>query len=142
MSGDITEHFSRHEFALPEDKAAKKGLHGAEYPAEWVETRLRPLCAALEVIRAEFGGRPIRIISAYRPLPYNRSIGSEDTSQHVQGRAADFQIDGVDPGVIWDRMLALRHVGRLDIGGAGVYNDFCHVDVRGGAMATWDERKK
>lgn len=140
--GDLSLHFSRHEFALPADKAAKKGLTGAEYPAEWVETRLRPLCMALEVIRAEFRGKPIRIISAYRPLPYNRSIGSEDDSQHVQGRAADFQIDGVDPGVIWDRMLALRHVGRLDIGGAGVYDTFCHVDVRGGSLHTWDKRGK
>ena len=140
--GDISLHFSRHEFALPEDKARAHGCAPADYPPEWGEARLRPLCKALEVIRAEFGGKPVRIISAYRPLAYNRSIGSEDTSQHVQGRAADFQIDGVDPGVIWDRMIALRHVGRLDIGGAGVYNDFCHVDVRGGAMATWDERKK
>jgi hypothetical protein len=48
----------------------------------------------------------------------------------------------VSPKEIWDRMLALRHVGRLDIGGAGVYDTFCHVDVRGGAMATWDKRKK
>lgn len=140
--GDLSLHFSKHEFALPADKASAHGCEPAEYPPEWVEARLRPLCMALEVIRAEFGGKPVRIISAYRPLPYNRSIGSEDTSQHVQGRAADFQIDGVSPGVIWDRMLALRHVGRLDIGGAGVYDEFCHVDVRGGSLHTWDERGK
>jgi uncharacterized protein YcbK (DUF882 family) len=142
MSGDVTEHFSRHEFDLPEDKARKRGCEPAEYPAEWAEARLLPLCRALEVIRAEFGGRPIRIISAYRPLPYNRAVGSKDDSQHLVGRAADFQIDGVDPGQIWNRMIALRHVGRLDIGGAGVYNDFCHVDVRGGSLHTWDERTK
>ena len=140
--GDITDNFSRHEFDLPEGKAHKHGCEPAEYPAEWVEARLRPLCMALEVIRHEFGGKPVRIISAYRPLPYNRSIGSEDTSQHVQGRAADFQIDGVSPGLIWDKMLALRHVGRLDIGGAGVYDTFNHVDVRGGSLHTWDERGK
>lgn len=139
--GNISSHFSLSEFGLPAAKAARHGCAGAEYPPEWVEARLAPLVRALEVIRAEFG-KPIRIISAYRPLPYNRALGSEDTSQHVQGRAADFQIDGVDPGVIWDRMLALRHVGRLDIGGAGVYDTFNHIDVRGGSLHTWDERSK
>ena len=140
--GDLSLHFSRHEFALPEAKAARHGCEPAAYPAEWVEARLKPLCAALEVIRAEFGGKPVRIVSAYRPLEYNRKIGSEDTSQHVQGRAADFQIAGVEPKAIWDRMLALRHIGRLEIGGAGVYDEFVHVDVRGGSLHTWDERTR
>ena len=139
--GDLSLHFSLSEFALPEAKAARHGCEPAEYPAEWVEARLAPLVRALEVIRAEFG-KPIRIISAYRPLPYNRALGSEDTSQHVQGRAADFQIDGVDPGVIYRRVLELHQLGRIEIGGIGVYDDFNHIDVRGGAMATWDERKK
>lgn len=140
--GDLSLHFSLSEFALPEAKAARHGCEPAAYPAEWVEARLAPLVRALEVIRAEFGGKPVRIVSAYRPLEYNRKIGSEDTSQHVQGRAADFVIDGVDPGVIWDRMIALRHVGRIEIGGAGVYDTFNHIDVRGGSLHTWDERSK
>ena len=139
--GNISPHFSLSEFGLPEAKAARHGCEPAEYPPEWVEARLAPLVRALEVIRAEFG-KPIRIISAYRPLPYNRALGSEDTSQHVQGRAADFQIDGVDPGVIYRRVLELHQLGRIEIGGIGVYDDFNHIDVRGGAMATWDERKK
>ena len=143
MPGDVSPHFSRHEFDLSDEKARKRGLDaGAEYPAEWIESRLTPLCAALEVIRAEFGGKPVKVISGYRPLPYNRKLGSDDTSQHVQGRAADFQIAGVAPKAIWDRMLALRHVGRIEIGGAGVYDEFCHIDVRGGSLHTWDERTR
>ena len=143
MPGDVSPHFSRHEFDLSDEKARKRGLDaGAEYPAEWIESRLTPLCAALEVIRAEFGGKPIKVISGYRPLEYNRKLGSDDTSQHVQGRAADFQIAGVAPKAIWDRMLALRHVGRIEIGGAGVYDEFCHIDVRGGSLRTWDERTR
>ncbi len=141
MPGDVSPHFSRHEFDLPDEKARKRGLDaGAKYPAEWIESRLKPLCAALEIIRAEFGDKPIRIISAYRPLEYNRKLGSKDDSQHVVGRAADFQIPGVEPKAIWDRMIALRHVGRLDIGGAGVYDTFNHLDVRGGSLHIWDER--
>jgi uncharacterized protein YcbK (DUF882 family) len=143
MPGDVSPHFSRHEFDLPDAKAQKRGLDaGAMYPAEWIDSRLKPLCAALEVIRAEFGGKPVRVISGYRPLPYNRALGSKDDSQHVQGRAADFQIAGVCPGAIYRRVLELHQLGRIEIGGIGVYDDFNHIDVRGGAMATWDERKK
>jgi uncharacterized protein YcbK (DUF882 family) len=143
MPGDVSPHFSRHEFDLPDAKAQKRGLDaGAVYPAEWIDSRLKPLCAALEVIRAEFGGKPVRVISGYRPLPYNRALGSKDDSQHVQGRAADFQIAGVCPGAIYRRVLELHQLGRIEIGGIGVYDDFNHIDVRGGAMATWDERKK
>ena len=143
MPGDVSPHFSRHEFDLSDEKARKRGLDsGAEYPVEWIASRLTPLCAALEVIRAEFGGKPVKVISGYRPLEYNRKLGSDDTSQHVQGRAADFQIAGIAPKAIWDRMLALRHVGRIEIGGAGVYDEFCHIDVRGGSLRTWDERTR
>lgn len=143
MSGDVSPHFSRHEFDLPDAKAQKRGLDaGAMYPAEWIDSRLKPLCAALEVIRAEFGGKPVRVISGYRPLEYNRVLGSKDDSQHVQGRAADFQIDGVDPGAIYRRVVELHHLGRIEIGGIGVYNDFNHVDVRGGSLHTWDERTR
>ena len=51
--GDVTSHFSRSEFGLSEAKAARHGCTGADYPAEWVEPRLRPLCAVLETLREE-----------------------------------------------------------------------------------------
>ena len=139
--GDLSPHFSLSEFGLPEAKAARRGCEPAEYPPEWVEARLAPLVRALEVIRAEYG-KPIRIISAYRPLPYNRALGSKDDSQHVQGRAADFQIPGVAPSVIYRRVLELHQLGRIEIGGIGVYDEFNHIDVRGGSLHTWDERTK
>ena len=140
--GDLSLHFSVSEFGLPEAKARRRGCEPADYPAEWIETRLKPLVKALEVIRADCGGLPMRVISGYRPLPYNRALGSKDDSQHIQGRAADFQIAGVAPGLIYRRVLEMHQLGRIEIGGIGVYDDFNHIDVRGGAMATWDERKK
>jgi len=138
--GDISPNFSRHEFDLHEGKAARHGCEAAEYPEAWIEGRLKPLARALEIIRKEFEDKPVRIISAYRPLPYNRALGSEDSSQHVQGRAADFQIGGVDPGAIFRRVIELHRLGRIEIGGIGVYDSFNHVDVRGGSLHTWDER--
>lgn len=139
--GDLSLHFSVSEFGLPEAKARRRGCEPADYPAEWIETRLKPLVKALEVIRADCGGLPMRVISGYRPLPYNRALGSKDDSQHVVGRAADFQIDGISPSYIYERILVLYDKGAIDIGGIGVYDSFVHVDVRGGSLHRWDERR-
>jgi len=140
--GDISPHFSLSEFALPEAKAARRGLPGAEYPPEWVEARLAPLCKALERLRAELGGARVTVVSAYRPLPYNRALGSEDTSQHVQGRAADIQVEGHSAEHVHATALRLYEVGELEIGGLGIYDTFVHLDVRGGPLARWDKRSK
>ena len=138
----ITKHFALNEFALPQAKAARRGLSGAEYPAEFIDTRLRPLCKALERLRAELGGAKVTVISAYRPLPYNRAIGSEDTSQHVQGRAADIEVEGHSAEHVHATALRLYEVGELEIGGLGIYDSFVHLDVRGGPLARWDKRTK
>ena len=138
----ITEHFALHEFALPADKAARRGCEPAEYPAAFIDTRLRPLCKALERLRAELGGAKVTVVSAFRPLAYNRAIGSEDTSQHVQGRAADLQVEGHSAEHVHATALRLYEVGELEIGGLGIYDTFCHLDVRGGPLARWDKRSK
>lgn len=49
---------------------------------------LRRLCETLEQVRTVLG-KPITINSGYRCLALNRAIGSKDTSEHVDGRAAD-----------------------------------------------------
>lgn len=146
--GDVTPHFSRSEFALPASKAREYGFEPAEYPAEWVETRLRPLCRALEVVRSKLGGRRVKVISGFRPRAYDLARieagrkGVSPNSQHHDGRAADLQVEGVEPAAVYAALLELYHTGAVEIGGLGVYDEFVHVDVRGGALKTWDERTK
>ena len=159
--GDITPHFSRHEFGLPEAKAREYGFEAAEYPAEWAETRLRPLCDALELLRDKLGGKRVRVISGYRPKAYDMARiaagrkGVSPNSQHHDGRAADLQIEGVEPAAVYAAVLALAEAGRvlvrtgvmpnlITIGGVGVYDEFVHVDIRPseGPVKTWDERSR
>jgi len=52
------------------------------------------LAADLEVIREAAGGKPLRITSGLRPVI---SAGAGSRSQHVEGQAADIQIDGLTP---------------------------------------------
>lgn len=52
---------------------------------------LRRVAAVVEVIRAEAGGRPIRVTSGWR------GPATHPGSQHEVGQAMDIQIDGMTP---------------------------------------------
>jgi len=125
----ITQHFRSEEFDCRD---------GTAYPARWIESRLRPLCEQLELIRAELGGRGISITSGFRTPEYNRSIGGARASQHMDGRAADFVVAGRTPQIVHDRVLAMYNAELLEIGGLGLYPRFTHIDVRqGDRLARW-----
>ena len=129
--GDISEHFSRWEFAC----------HCAEdcgFAAVDVG-----LLKILEAVRNHYN-IPVIINSGCRCLNFNRSIGSEDNSQHVRGLAADITIKNIDPEdtAFWAEQNYLTGWG-----GIGIYKNvtshvtgnvinFVHIDVRK-TMARW-----
>ncbi len=146
--GDMTKNFSRWEFDLSEDKAREYGCDPAEYPADWREGRLRPLCKVLEEVRDACGGRPVKVVSGYRTEAYDRAriaagrTGISEHSQHHQGLAADIQVAGVDPARLRELVLKLHTTGRIHIGGLGLYPWGVHVDIRqllqpGARLALW-----
>ena len=117
MTGDLTDHFSRAEFAC------KCGCG-------W-DTVDHELLEKLEVLRGRFD-RPITINSGCRCRDYNSSpaIGSTDSSQHVLGRAVDIVIEGIEPALVRE---AAEDIG---FGGIGEYDNFSHLDTRVG-YARW-----
>lgn len=133
----VSPHFDSSEFA----QKAGYELPALPYPRAWIETRLRPLCLALELLRRQLGGRPVEILSGYRSPVYNERCGGAPKSQHLAGRAADVRVEGVAPLEVHQAALRLYDVGDLAIGGLGLYDSFIHVDVRGGPLARWDLRK-
>lgn len=122
----LTENFDREEFECTD---------GSEMPID-VQLNIAELAVQLEIIRAHFN-KPVHINSAYRSLEYNRSIGSNDSSQHVLGRAADITIKGVSPDDVADAIEFLITTGMLKEGGVGRYNTFTHYDIRG-ERARWN----
>lgn len=82
-------------------------------------------------IYEEVGGKqPIQIISGYRSKISNnmlRSIGRKvaKKSQHIEGKAMDIRIPGVELKLVRDTAL------KMGVGGVGYYpqNDFVHVDT-------------
>ena len=83
----MTEHFSLDELTASQE-ATRHGINNK--PSEKVLENLRMLATLLEQVRTLLGSNSIRISSGYRSLMLNRHIGSNDTSAHVRGYAADF----------------------------------------------------
>lgn len=79
--------FSLDEFTASET-ATRKGIKNT--PSTAVVENLRMLATLLEQIRTLLGSHSIHISSGYRSLALNRYIGSNDTSAHIRGYAADF----------------------------------------------------
>jgi len=129
--GDITEHFSRHEFAC---KCC--GL---------AEPHPR-LVLALESLRERLGGLPLTISSGTRCHAYNAKVGGARNSMHVPhaeyggySLAADVQC----PAATLEELLAAAiECNDFHNGGIGLYVKgdvrWVHVDVRLG-RARWGE---
>ena len=83
----LSDHFSQDELTASQT-ATRNGIKNT--PSETVVENLRMLAALLEQVRTILGDRSIHISSGYRSLALNRAIGSNDTSAHVRGYAADF----------------------------------------------------
>ena len=83
------------------------------------------LVDVLECIREHFK-KPVYINSAYRNPAYNAMIGGAKKSMHMYGMAADIHINGVTPKQIAEFAETLMP----DSGGIGIYDNFCHIDVR------------
>lgn len=126
---NVTEHFKYSEFSCHD---------GTEYPFAWTD-RLLKLCQQLEKIRVKCG-LPITITSGYRTPDYNHHIGGAPKSQHVQGKAADIIVKGMDAHSAHDLILKMYKDGELEIGGLGKYDSWCHVDIRenNGHLAQWN----
>lgn len=88
------------------------------------KTNIDPRLATLiGMVSDHFGGRPIHVVSGYRP--YTPSQFTKD-SNHNHGRALDFNIPGVPNTVVRDFCRTFRNAG------VGYYpnSSFVHLDVR------------
>ena len=90
------------------------------------------LVMLLQCIREHFG-KPITITSGYRTATHNTAVGGAKSSQHLLGRAADIQVQGVsveDVAAYAESLMpAWGGVGRYPVK-AGRTKGWVHVDTR------------
>jgi putative chitinase len=95
----LTEHFTLEELSVS-PTAKKLGLSNTPTP-EHIEN-MRYVCEKiLEPVRAHFG-KPVKINSSYRSPAVNKAVGGSTTSQHVNGQAVDYEIEGIDNKTLAD----------------------------------------
>jgi uncharacterized protein YcbK (DUF882 family) len=128
------------------DAKGFKHFRGAELTPYWSRERngvtnstppcdlwpnILPTLRVLDELRERLGA-PIRLLSTYRSPAYNRAVGGERNSFHMQFRAIDFACDKGTPDEWADVLKTMRKLGVFR-GGIGVYpgKGFVHVDTRG-----------
>lgn len=72
--------------------------------------------------------KPIIVHSGYRTPEYNKKVGGAPRSQHLEGKAADIKVSGMNPHEV------AKFAKEVGFNGIGIYthngNWFTHVDVR------------
>ena len=88
----LSEHFKLNEFTKSET-AIRKRIDNTPGPAH--ASNLQKICEKiLEPVRNHFQ-KPVRINSGYRGPALNSAVGGSSKSQHCNGEAVDFEIDGL-----------------------------------------------
>jgi putative chitinase len=88
----LSEHFNLKEFTKSET-AIRKRIDNT--PNADHANNLKAVCEKiLEPVRKHFG-KPVRINSGYRGAALNSAVGGSGKSQHCNGEAVDFEIDGL-----------------------------------------------
>jgi len=117
----LSPHFRYREF-FSRGKAPPLHLH----------RHLGQLTAALEVLRAELGGAPIRVLSGYRSPAHNADVNGAPASQHMLAAAADIRVNGVPYFKVAETIEMLVSRQQMPQGGLGIYDidEMVHYDVR------------
>jgi putative chitinase len=88
----LSEHFNLKEFTKSET-AIRKRIDNTPGPVH--ASNLQKVCEKiLEPVRRHYG-KPVRINSGYRGPALNAAVGGSSKSQHCNGEAVDFEIDGL-----------------------------------------------
>ena len=80
----------------------------------------------LQTFIRDYYKKAVTITGPNRCFAKNLSVGGSKNSYHIEGKAADIQVDGVSPLALYtylDRAFPDKY-------GFGLYDTFVHLDVR------------
>lgn len=126
----LTVNFHLDEFGCHDGTAVPPELYG----------NVLELAQNLQILRDTIG-KPVKIVSGYRHLEYNKKIGGARKSKHMEAMAADIRVKGIGPKTLATKIETLIKEGLMQAGGVGRYPNFTHYDVRG-TNARWGGTRK
>ena len=110
---NLTKNFTLEEMTRS-DIAIKYGIKNIPNKAE-IEN-LKIVCEGLEIIRRA-AGLPIIVTSGFRCLELNKNkeVGGSETSQHLDGQAADINIPGMAVEELFQLIKMLVRQGNINV---------------------------
>lgn len=111
----LSPHFKKSEF-----NQRRRKLKLKDYTVD------KELVEKLEKLRESVGNRPITVTSGYRTPDYNKLIGGARKSQHMEGKAADIMVEGMEAEEV------KKHAKKVGFRYTQTYPNapHLHVDVR------------
>src|SRR4051812_12284280 len=110
LAVNLSEHFTYAEM-IYSPTAIRHGIDNT--PPQEARSNLFNLCnKVLEVIRRKLN-TTTRISSGFRCKLLNTIIGGSDTSQHMDGKAADINADGLSTEKLFQEIIELAKKGEL-----------------------------
>lgn len=119
----ISKNFNLKEFTKS-STAKKLNIDNSKVP-EYVKNNIKELVYQVLQPLRDYIDKQITINSGYRCLKLNAAVGGVPTSQHVQGQAVDFKVDGLSSFEIAQAVLDLH----LPYDQLILYNDFVHISI-------------
>ncbi len=102
--------------------------NGTRIPAnKQVVYGILKIADVMQEVRAHVGDRPITVTSWYRDPVTNSRVGGSRRSRHMVGDAVDFQVPGISPFEVNNRLEAWWG----SRGGLASASSFTHIDGRG-----------
>ena len=88
----ISKNFTHRE-AIRSKTAQKHGIDNE--PSKGVLIEIVHTSISMQAVRSALGDRSVRPSSWYRSIELNRKLGSSDNSDHIEGKAVDFTVEGL-----------------------------------------------
>ncbi len=106
----LATHFTAHELGADNPAVTSPVVSNLRLTAGWLEAMRGVVNSD---VPADKPARRVFVVDAYRTPEHNTEVGGSPTSDHPNGLAADFEVEGLTPYQVFTRLQAAQAAGQL-----------------------------